>query len=130
MKVLYSCIQVVSNACLLKEINIQTVTKEDIPFSSPFTVTMKRNDYVQVRIVYMSFMYRVSHLVVHLGWVDFDCGCYLSNSAWAVGNLAEAARQLDNMVEHPNQSRPNPGARPDETPCMLLKLLEMVEYQA
>ena len=43
--------QVVSNACLLKEIDIQTVTKEDIPFSSPFTVTMKRNDYVQVRIV-------------------------------------------------------------------------------
>ena len=40
--------QVVSNACLLKEIDIQTVTKEDIPFSSPFTVTMKRNDYVQV----------------------------------------------------------------------------------
>ena len=41
--------QVVSNACLLKEIDIQTVTKADIPFSSPFTVTMKRNDYVQVR---------------------------------------------------------------------------------
>ena len=44
----------VSNACMLKEINIQTVTKEDIPFSSPFTVTMKRNDYVQVRTVCMA----------------------------------------------------------------------------
>ena len=47
--------QVVSNACLLKEIDIQTVTKEDIPFSSPFTVTMKRNDYVQVRALYMCY---------------------------------------------------------------------------
>merc|ERR1711990_1368653 len=35
--------QVVSNACLLKEINIQTVTKEDIPFESPFNLQIKRN---------------------------------------------------------------------------------------
>ena len=38
------------------------------------------------------------------------------NSAWAVGILAEVARQLGIMVEHPNQSQPNPSARPDETP--------------
>ena len=40
--------QVVSNSCLLKEIDIQTCTKDDIPFDSPFTLKMKRNDYVQV----------------------------------------------------------------------------------
>ena len=27
------------------------------------------------------------------------------------------ARQLGNMVEHPNQSQPNPGLSPDGTPC-------------
>lgn len=41
--------QVVSNSCLLKEIDIQTCTKDDIPFSSPFNLILKRNDYVQVR---------------------------------------------------------------------------------
>lgn len=40
--------QVVANSCLLKEIDIQTCTKEDIPFTSPFSLTIKRNDYVQV----------------------------------------------------------------------------------
>ena len=38
-------------------------------------------------------------------------------SAWAEGNLAEAALQLGKMVEHPNQSQPNPGLRADESPC-------------
>ena len=37
-----------------------------------------------------------------------------------MGNLAEVAWQLCNMVGHCNQSQPNPGARPDETPCILL----------
>ena len=32
--------QVVSNSCLLKEIDIQTCTKDDIPFDSPFTLKM------------------------------------------------------------------------------------------
>ena len=41
--------QVVANSCLLKEIDIQTCTKDDIPFDSPFSLQIKRNDYVQVR---------------------------------------------------------------------------------
>merc|ERR1711890_108350 len=31
------CNQVVTNSCLIKEIDIQTCTKEDIPFTSPST---------------------------------------------------------------------------------------------
>jgi len=53
--------QVVSNACMLKEINIQTVTKEDIPFSSPFTVTMKRNDYVQALVTFFNIEFSMCH---------------------------------------------------------------------
>ena len=34
--------------------------------------------------------------------------------AWANGNLAERAEQLSKKLEHPNQSQPNRGARPDE----------------
>ena len=40
---------VVTNNCLLKEFDIQNGKKEDIPFSSPFHLQIKRNDYVQVR---------------------------------------------------------------------------------
>ena len=40
--------QVVTNSCLLKEIDIQTCTKDDIPFESPFNLQIKRNDYAQV----------------------------------------------------------------------------------
>ncbi len=40
--------QVVANSCLLKEIDIQTCTKDDIPFEAQFNLQIKRNDYVQV----------------------------------------------------------------------------------
>ena len=42
--------QVVTNSCLLKEIDIQTCTKDDIPFESPFNLQIKRNDYAQVTV--------------------------------------------------------------------------------
>ena len=47
--------QVVSNACLLKEIDIQTCTKDDIPFDSPFSLIIKRNDYVQVCTQFITY---------------------------------------------------------------------------
>ena len=49
-------------------------------------------------------MYRVSHLLVYwfgLTWI------LRVDSAWADPNLAEVARHLGKMVEHPNQSQPN-----------------------
>ena len=39
--------QVVTSPALIKEIDIQTCTKDDIPFDSPFTLQIKRNDYAQ-----------------------------------------------------------------------------------
>ena len=47
--------QVVANSCLIKEIDIQTCTKDDIAFESRFNLQIKRNDYVQVSI----FMYTI-----------------------------------------------------------------------
>ena len=44
----------------------------------------------------------------------FHC---LPDSAWADGNLAEAAGQLGKMVEHRNHSPPNPGLGSLGTPC-------------
>merc|ERR1719318_1931603 len=36
--------QVVTNNCLIKEIYIQTIKKDDIPFESPFHLQIRRND--------------------------------------------------------------------------------------
>jgi protein arginine N-methyltransferase 1 len=53
--------QVVSNACLLKEIDIQTCTKDDIPFNSPFSLTIKRNDYVQALVTFFNMEFTKCH---------------------------------------------------------------------
>ena len=52
-----------------------------------------------------------------LGWLEFWVFHPLPNSASADWDLAEVAVQLGKMVEHPNQSQPNPGLRAEESPC-------------
>ena len=49
-------------------------------------------------------------VVADLGLVDNDFGHFtvMPVSAWADMSLAESARQLGKMVEHPNQSQVNP----------------------
>ena len=49
-------------------------------------------------------------------WVGLTCilGFPLYVSAWADGNLVEAAGQLGQTVEHPNPGQANLGARADE----------------
>ena len=48
----------------------------------------------------------------------FHC---LPNSAWADWNFAEVAVQLGKMLEHPNQSQPNPGLRAHESHGDIMK---------
>ena len=64
-------------------------------------------------------MYRVSHLLKDWVGLNFEC-----STAWADGNLAEVAGQPGKMVEHPNQSQPNPGPQADGTPCIQCILRE------
>ena len=61
-------------------------------------------------------LYRVSHLVWDLGWVDFDFGC---STIWTTltGQTGFWMKRLDNMVEHTNQSQLNPGLRADGATC-------------
>jgi type I protein arginine methyltransferase len=46
--------QVVTNAYMVKEIDLYTVTKEDLAFSSPFHLTVKRNDFIQALVTYFT----------------------------------------------------------------------------
>merc|ERR1711953_190131 len=53
--------QVCANSCLLKEIDIRTCTKEDIPFDSPFTLQIKRNDYAQALVTFFNIEFTKCH---------------------------------------------------------------------
>merc|ERR1719354_177325 len=53
--------QVVSNNCLIKEIDIQTIKKEDIPFEAPFHLQIKRNDYIQALVTFFNIEFTHCH---------------------------------------------------------------------
>merc|ERR1712002_115649 len=53
--------QVVADSCLLKEIDIQTCTKDDIPFESPFNLQIKRNDYAQALVTFFNIEFTKCH---------------------------------------------------------------------
>ncbi|KAK7796228.1 hypothetical protein U0070_010911 [Myodes glareolus] len=42
--------QLVTNVCLIKEVDIYTVMVEDLTFTSPFCLQVKRNDYVHALV--------------------------------------------------------------------------------
>ena len=44
--------QVMTNACLIKEIDIQTCTREDISFSSPFHIQFERDDVCNALVTF------------------------------------------------------------------------------
>ena len=53
--------QVVSNNCLVKEIDIQTLKKEEIPFEAPFHLQIRRNDYVQALVTFFNIEFTHCH---------------------------------------------------------------------
>jgi len=53
--------QVVTNNCLIKEIDIQTMKKEDIPFEAPFHLQIKRNDYIQALVTFFNIEFTHCH---------------------------------------------------------------------
>jgi len=53
--------QVVASSCLIKEIDIQTCTKADIPFQSDFLIQLKRNDYVQALVSFFNIEFTHCH---------------------------------------------------------------------
>jgi len=53
--------QVVTTPAMIKEIDIQTCTKDDIPFDSPFTLQIKRNDYAQALVTFFNIEFTKCH---------------------------------------------------------------------
>lgn len=53
--------QVVTNSCLLKEVDLYTVTKQDLHFSSPFHLVVRRNDYIQALVTFFTIEFTKCH---------------------------------------------------------------------
>jgi len=53
--------QVVANSCMVKEVDLYTVKKEDLAFVAPFQVTVRRDDYVHALIMYFNIEFTKCH---------------------------------------------------------------------
>lgn len=53
--------QVVTNQCMVKEIDLYTVNKADLAFSSPFNLVVRRNDFVQALVTYFTVEFSKCH---------------------------------------------------------------------
>ncbi|XP_061299476.1 protein arginine N-methyltransferase 1, partial [Pezoporus flaviventris] len=53
--------QLVTNACLIKEVDISVVKAEDLSFTAPFCLQVKRNDYVHALVAYFSIEFTRCH---------------------------------------------------------------------
>lgn len=53
--------QVVTDSCLVKEIDLYTVTREELTFSAPYSLTAKRNDYVDAIVSFFTVEFTKCH---------------------------------------------------------------------
>ncbi|XP_075898771.1 protein arginine N-methyltransferase 8-B isoform X1 [Nelusetta ayraudi] len=53
--------QVVTNSCLIKEVDIYTVKSEDLSFTSTFCLQIQRNDYIHALVTYFHIEFTKCH---------------------------------------------------------------------
>ena len=53
--------QIVTNSCLLKEVDLATITKEELSFTAPFSLKVRRSDYVQAFVTYFNIEFTKCH---------------------------------------------------------------------
>jgi len=53
--------QVVTSNCLVKEVDLYTVTKEHLSFKSPFSLQVRRNDYIHAIIAFFNVEFTKCH---------------------------------------------------------------------
>ena len=53
--------QVVTDACKMIELDLKTVTAEELNFKVPFTIHSRRNDYVHAFVVYFNVEFSPCH---------------------------------------------------------------------
>merc|ERR1719318_596130 len=53
--------QVVTDSCLVKEIDLNTVKVEDLSLRAPFSIRSRRNDYVHAFVVFFTVEFSACH---------------------------------------------------------------------
>ena len=53
--------KVVTHSCLIREVDLQTCTKEDIPFTSPFHLQIKRDDDMHALVTFFNIEFTKCH---------------------------------------------------------------------
>lgn len=53
--------QTVTSYCLLKEVDLYSVKPEDLDFTTPFSLVMKRDDYIQAFVTFFSIQFTKCH---------------------------------------------------------------------
>jgi protein arginine N-methyltransferase 1 len=53
--------QIVTGSCSVKEINLYTVTEDDLHFTNGFNLSVSRNDYIQALVTYFSVEFTKCH---------------------------------------------------------------------
>ena len=56
--------KVVTNSCLIREVDLQTCTKEDIPFTSPFHLQIKRDDDTHALVTFFNIEFTKCHHIL------------------------------------------------------------------
>ncbi|XP_076471327.1 protein arginine N-methyltransferase 1-like [Babylonia areolata] len=53
--------QVVTNSCLIKEVDMYTIKEDDLSFSAPFHLSMRRNDYLHALVTFFNIEFTKCH---------------------------------------------------------------------
>lgn len=53
--------QIVTNSCLVKEVDMYTISLDELTFSSPFSLCCRRNDYIQAFVTYFTIDFTKCH---------------------------------------------------------------------
>ncbi|XP_025085963.1 protein arginine N-methyltransferase 1-like [Pomacea canaliculata] len=53
--------QVVTNSCLIKEVDMYTIKEEDLSFSAPFHLQVRRNDYLHALVTFFNIEFTKCH---------------------------------------------------------------------
>jgi protein arginine N-methyltransferase 1 len=69
--------QLVTTHHMIREIDLYTITKEDIAFSAPFHLTVKRNDFIQALVTFFTVEFTKCHK--RLGFSTSVCIFYSVN---------------------------------------------------
>lgn len=63
--------QIVTNYCMVKEVDLYTVKESDLSFDSEFSLSVKRDDYIHALVAFFTIEFTKSHKVIGFSTCTF-----------------------------------------------------------